>query len=105
MVRAGWAAGGGVAFALAFSCSDPLSTHDDDNQFRDDIMACEEAQARLQKCCPDKPARLRCEYVKYTGCNGEQIENFPDDAQAVLDSSCSFILTHDYCRVPPVQPR
>ncbi len=72
---------GGVAFALGvallLACGD--SNHKkDDNNFREDVIECEDAVAKLQRCCAGfDPTDVLCQYYyEYqSGCGDSQTDS------------------------------
>ncbi|WP_394847329.1 hypothetical protein LZC95_07665 [Pendulispora brunnea] len=94
--------GGYVAAAVIvvlFACDD---RHDHDN-FRGDVISCEEALAHLADCCPGfDPGRVRCEYNYDEGCAGgsTQVEHptlDSDESQCIRNLECSDLIERDVC--------
>jgi hypothetical protein len=92
----------GVAAVLA--CSRP--GHDeDDNQFREDVIWCEEALARLATCCPGFDAtRVECNYYfeQDEGCTAtttRQIEPAltTGESRCVRDTDCAVLVSSGVC--------
>jgi len=78
-----------VALASAvFTCGEGI---------REDVLSCEEAVARLAKCCPGFDAGKV--YCRYSGCGSEVW--YPaldlDESHCVRDSSCEMLRTNDVC--------
>ncbi len=103
----------GVFFALglmaAFACKGEGTKDDeeDDNQFREDVIQCEEAIARLERCCPDfEGSRVLCNYYySYdTSACGPTTEqsvrpalSLPE-SQCVRDTSCDELVARGVCK-------
>ena len=94
----------GVVSALA--CGDP-DIDEDDNQFREDVIVCEEAVARLAKCCPGfEGARVLCNYYyrhdSGGGCGTSSTDSVhpalsPPESACVLDKSCEALVESGVC--------
>ena len=102
----------GVFFALgllaAFACksSDTRDDEEDDNQFREDVIQCEEAIARLERCCPDfDPSRVICNYYySYdTSACGPTTEQSVrpalelGESRCIRDTSCDQLVATGVC--------
>ena len=102
----------GVLFALGviafLACKSDATKDDeeDDNQFREDVIQCEEAIARLERCCPDfDGARVLCNYFFKldTGSCGPSTTDTVHPAlslpesRCVLDTSCEDLVGKDVC--------
>jgi hypothetical protein len=99
-------AGASFAFAIAsiLACSDPDHV-EDDNQFRTDVVWCEEALARLTLCCPNfDPLIVECNYY-YSfdrGCGSEKTRKVEpaftqDESRCILDMSCDALAANGVC--------
>lgn len=78
-----------LGIAVAVGCS---------NDFRADVLRCEEAVARLGECCPGTDlSRIDCDYEE--GCGKEY---FPDitesQSQCIRDHSCEDLQKGGTCR-------
>lgn len=69
----------------------------DDNQFREDVIGCEEALAHLDECCPERvSARVKCIYYfhRNEGCLGpDSVERLEPElevgeSRCIRDTSC-----------------
>jgi hypothetical protein len=84
---------GGAAFAIGISlliACGGSGDEEDNNNFRADVIECEDALARLEKCCPSFDASLvRCQYdySKNTGCGSTSIDSVKP-ALTTAESSC-----------------
>ena len=99
---------GGVAFALGISlllaCGGSGDEHDNNN-FREDVIECEDALARLEKCCPSFDATVvRCQfdYSKNTGCGSTSIDSVQpafnkDESQCIRETSCDDLVKKGVC--------
>lgn len=87
----------------ALAC-DPSDESDDDN-FRADVIACEDAVARLATCCPDfEPASVECNYAyRYeSGCGTFTNETtYPSlskaDSACIRDTGCAALVAEGVC--------
>lgn len=98
----------GVSFAFVIAsilaCSNPDHI-EDDNQFRTDVVWCEEALARLSTCCPSfDPLLVECNhYYSYDrGCGSEKTRQVEpaftqDESRCILDMSCDALVTNGVC--------
>ena len=80
----------GVVVALIMACNN--DGHDeDDTQFRQDVIWCEEAVAHLEECCGGAfdASQIACRhfYSKDTGCGSTDI-NRTDPAYTIDESKC-----------------
>lgn len=86
----------GIGIALIIACG-PNDHEEDDTQFREDVIWCEEAVAHLEECCGAEfdPHQVACRhfYSKDTGCNGTSIQR-TDPAYTTTESRC---LQHESC--------
>jgi hypothetical protein len=77
----------------------------DDNQFREDVISCEEAVARLEECCPGfRPTRVACRYYfhRREGCEGSGVDKTEPDldlreSQCVREASCEKLASQGFC--------
>jgi hypothetical protein len=81
-----------VVCSLIACSNDAVSGDDehDNNNFRADVIECEDALARLQQCCPDfdaKPVLCNYDYDKSTGC-GATTTSSVEPAFSLGESSC-----------------
>jgi len=95
--------GGYVAAAivvLLFACS----TGKDDDNFRADVIGCEEALAHLSDCCPGFDAsRVRCQYYYSEGCNGTEDNRVEhptldsSESECIRNLECSELVERQIC--------
>ena len=81
--------------------------HDeDDTQFRGDVIQCEEAVARLERCCGAtfnaNVVECRHYYAKDTGCNQTTIDKIDpaftlDESKCIQDTACDQIVSSNMC--------
>jgi hypothetical protein len=102
---------GGMCFALSvaamIACLGNTDGKDeDDNQFRTDVLWCEEALARLSECCPGfDAARVECNYY-YShdpGCGKpttQQIEPAftMGESECIRNTGCDVLISSNVCR-------
>ena len=63
----------------------------------EDELACEEAVAKLQHCCPMAlEIHVRCAHTE--GCNSQGPEILPDESRALRSMECSEIVEGGLCR-------
>jgi hypothetical protein len=96
----------GLAIALLLACRESGSPdEEDDNQFRTDVLWCEEALARLASCCPNFDARpLVCDYY-YSfdqGCGSSTTRRVEpvfttDESRCIRNKSCDGLVTEKIC--------
>jgi|SRR5579883_1889843 len=92
----------GVAALVAalFACGDG-SVHDNDN-FREDVLLCEDAVSYLADCCPGfDPHAIACQYsydYKPGGCDTGPTTDSVSPALSVGESRCITSLTCDTLR-------
>ncbi|MBX3209656.1 MAG: hypothetical protein KF764_31775 [Labilithrix sp.] len=98
----------GVAFALGvalvLACNDNGYEKDDD-QFREDVIWCEEAVARLERCCPSFDAmKIECNYFfsRSEGCSSTTTRRTSpaldeDESRCVIDTSCDALVERGVC--------
>ncbi len=95
----------GLGLALVIACGN--SDHDeDDTQFRQDVIWCEEAVAKLEQCCGAtfEATNVECRhyYEKDTGCGQTSIERIDpayttDESRCLHDTSCDEIRSAGIC--------
>jgi len=97
----------GVVAVFACKGEDTKDDEEDDNQFREDVIQCEEAVARLEKCCPDfDGSRVLCNYYYSfdTGiCQPTTTQSIQpalnlSESQCVRDTSCDDLVVKNVCR-------
>lgn len=96
-----------LVLAAVFACEGQETKDDeeDDNQFREDVIQCEEAIARLERCCPDFDAsRVLCNYYySYdTGCGSTTEQSVHpaldlSESRCVRDTSCQDLVARGVC--------
>jgi hypothetical protein len=81
----------------------------DDDNFREDVISCEDALAKLEGCCPGFRANaVRCQYYERTyehsGCDSSTYEHQHEDpalrladSQCILGRSCSELVNTGVC--------
>ena len=101
----------GLFFVAGFACNRDHSEERDDENFREDVVACEEAVARVETCCPEvaHPSNA-CRYHHYAydqicGCDstGGGAYTHEDDwpvfdlakSRALADAACAQIACDD----------
>ena len=102
----------GVAATLVlctlFACSYDGGSGDDehdDNNFRADVIECEDALERLQRCCPDfdaKPVLCKFFYDKSSGCGSTTTSSVEPafsrtESSCIRDTSCDALVTTEVC--------
>lgn len=98
-----------VAISPLLGCFDFLSSDDDvydDNQFREDVILCEDAVARLQRCCPSfdaKAIECRYHYSSVQGCGSSTISTTVpafsvDESKCIQQTSCDELFAKDVCK-------
>lgn len=96
----------GVVAFLACKGSETKNDEEDDNQFREDVIQCEEAIARLQQCCPDfDGARVLCNYyfsLDRSSCGPTTTDSVNpalnlSESRCVLDTTCEDLIGKDVC--------
>ena len=105
----------GIAFALGVVITGSAhgASETDDENFREEVLLCEEAVAKLDTCCPDVDwSTVRCDYRHTTtgGCS-DGTADLEDPAlnlgesHCVLDTSCEEIQRSGVCtRAKAAQP-
>ena len=97
--------GAALGVALMMACS--ADGHDeDDTQFRQDVIWCEEAVAHLEECCgaafDARQIACRHFYSKDTGCGSTDINRTDpaytvDESKCIRDQSCDAIRGNKVC--------
>lgn len=87
-----WPWGLGVACLLTLACQSLGG--DRENNYREDVLLCEEAVATILDCCPDfRPPEDSCEYYERVGCNEDS--QFPvisrQQSECLRDLACAQI--------------
>jgi hypothetical protein len=97
----------GVVAVLACKDGDTSNDEEDDNQFREDVIQCEEALARLERCCPDfDGSRVLCNYyfqLDTSTCGPTKTDSVEpalalSESRCVLDTSCEDLRAKDVCK-------
>ena len=102
-----------VSGVIAFggACGPPYVVEDTDN-FRPDVVDCEDALAKLSTCCPGfDTTKVACRYyywsdVHQDSCSGQETGSIrftepaleEPDSQCILHSSCSDLVSHGVCQ-------
>ena len=94
-----------LGVALVLACNSNGNDEEDDNQFRDDVIWCEEAIARLERCCPGfDGARVECKfYYSYNeGCGSSETRRTEpaftkDESRCIHDTTCSALVDTGVC--------
>jgi hypothetical protein len=96
-----------VAFALAVAATYACNPDHDDNPFREDVLGCEEAVARLVLCCPAIDAhRIACAYSfdRHDGCWDSSVTTTvvepalsTTESACVLDLDCDALVARGVC--------
>ena len=106
--RAPWQAATLLAGAL-FACSSTRSTsggdEHDDNNFRADVIECEDALDRLEHCCPGfDAAPVLCNFFhsKSSGCGTVSTDNVTpalsrDESECIRETSCESLVATKVC--------
>lgn len=102
----------GVAASLLVSalvaCSSGYASGDDehdDNNFRPDVIECEDALERLQRCCPGfDAAPVLCSFFhsRSTGCGSTSTTDMKpaltrDESSCIRDASCESLVATKVC--------
>lgn len=90
----------GLAVVVLFACTD-----DDHDQFRDDVIGCEEAAAHLESCCPGLVLGSNVctfSYEHNSGCGSETNDYvypaFTDSERScILARSCADLVAGGIC--------
>ncbi|MEO8877749.1 MAG: hypothetical protein ABI461_19300, partial [Polyangiaceae bacterium] len=109
--RAVWV---GACFGALFLVRGSIAHGDDfekdDQNFRKDVIECENASAHLRSCCPSASSAPDCHYYHYKhtvdcGCESgsyvaEQDDDRPlsiDESEAIQNSSCDELVANGDC--------
>ena len=93
-----------LGVALVLACNNGNDEEDDD-QFREDVIWCEEAVARLERCCPGFDARkVECLfYFSYDeGCGTSTTRRIDpaftsEESRCIQDTSCDALVSQGIC--------
>ena len=97
----------GVVALLACEDGDTKNDEEDDNQFREDVIQCEEAIARLERCCPGfDGSRVLCNYYfrfDTSTCGPRTTDSVNPaldmaESRCVLETSCEDLVADDVCK-------
>lgn len=77
----------------------------DDNNFRGDVIECEDALARLQRCCPDfdaTPVLCNFFYSRSSGCGGSSTNSVEPafsrpESTCIRETSCDDLVATNVC--------
>lgn len=97
-----------VALALSLGLSVRIASaavEEDDDNFRTDVFACEDAVAHLASCCPEfRPGAVRCVYSRHTTSGCDTYTTFREDpaipldqAECVLALDCGMLRERGVC--------
>lgn len=99
----------GVVVSLAvctlLACGGADGDEHDDNNFRDDVIECEDALAHLEGCCPGfdaKPVLCNFYYDKSTGCASSTTTSVEpafnvQESACIRDTSCAALVERKVC--------
>ena len=85
----------------------------DDNQFREDVISCEEAVAHLEECCPEfRASNVECRYYfrRDEGCLGPDSTTrvVPDiplgESRCIRDETCDGLRSKGLCNYGQASP-
>src|ERR1043165_2344933 len=87
------------------ACHGSSDDEEDDNQWREDVIQCEEAVARLITCCPGfDGSRVLCDYYfsHGTGCGTTHTDTTNpaldlSESRCVLKTSCDDLVAKNIC--------
>lgn len=104
-VSAGVAASLLVCTLLACSYGGNSGDEHDDNNFRGDVIECEDALDRLERCCPGFDAKVvECNFYhsKTTGCGTVSTDDVQpalsrDESACIRDTSCDSLVATKVC--------
>jgi hypothetical protein len=103
----------GVAAVLGVLAVMACDSDTDDNQFREDVISCEEAVAHLEECCSEfRPTNVQCRYFfrRTEGCIGPDTTTRvePDldlrESRCIRDLTCDGIQSRGLCTNGQVSP-
>lgn len=84
-------------------------TDTDDDNFREDVIECEQAASHLRECCPNATSAPDCHYYTKTtsedcGCSGTYVSSISydrpisiDESKSIQNSSCDELATNGTC--------
>jgi hypothetical protein len=100
--------GAALSLVLVIAGSSNVARADetDDEQFREDVIQCEEAIARLEDCCPDfDSSKVLCDYYyDYDGgCGSSREERIEpalskSESQCIRRTSCGDLVAQGVCK-------
>lgn len=90
-----------VALAIAMACNSDT----DDNQWREDVLSCEEAVAHLDECCPGfDVTRVQCRYYYHIdrGCTTDTVTHVEPDIElseshCIRNATCDKLQSQGNC--------
>ena len=97
----------GIVAFLACKSDETKNDEEDDNQFREDVIQCEEAIARLQQCCPGfDGSRVLCNYyysLDKSSCGPTTTDTVHPalnlgESRCVLDTTCEDLVGREVCK-------
>ena len=94
-----------LGVALVLACNSNGNDEEDNNQFRDDVIWCEEAVARLERCCPGfDGAQVQCwYYYSYNeGCSSAETQRLEpaftkEESRCIHDTACADLVAAGVC--------
>ena len=94
-----------LGVALGLACNSNGYGEEDDNQFREDVIWCEEAIARLEQCCPGfDGAAVQCRYYySYNeGCGSAETRRVEpaftkNESRCIHDTACAELVAAGVC--------
>lgn len=98
----------GVAAVLGVLAVMACDSDTDDNQFREDVISCEEAVAHLEECCPElRASTVECKYFyrRDDGCIGPETTTrvVPDidlrESRCIRDLACDGVSSRGLCNI------
>jgi hypothetical protein len=94
----------GLLVGSALACTNNDGSSSDDNNFREDVVWCEEALAQLTSCCGGfDPTKVKCHYHDYSGggCSGVYNWEHPalsiEESRCILGESCGALNANGVC--------
>ncbi len=97
----------GVGFAIFLTTVRAWGAdEEDDNNFQQDVIECEEALAKLDQCCPDfDSTRVLCNYYYAFsgGCGSSTTEKVSpafnkEESNCIRDTDCNTLQTKNVCK-------
>lgn len=93
-----------LAVALVLACNSNAD-EEEDNQFREDVIWCEEAVARLERCCPGFDAtRVECTFYfsRHEGCGATDIKHVEpafttEESHCIRETACARLVETGVC--------